>query len=125
MKLKSKHGKSSIDNLENYKNQGTIIRSKEMIIINQEIPNKYFHQKEQQKEAKKTNETTECQKFYQTFHKKQKNCECTQNELLNNIPKLVQTGQNRQLTKPINKNELQQAINQWKMKSHQELVEFL
>ena len=52
MKLKSKHGKSSIDDLENYTNQGTIIRSKEMIIINQEIPNKYFNQKEQQKEAK-------------------------------------------------------------------------
>ena len=39
MKLKLKHGKSSIDDLENYKNQ--------------EIPNKYFYQKEQQKEAKK------------------------------------------------------------------------
>ena len=125
MKLKSKHGKSSIDDLENYKNQGTIIRSKEMIIINQEISNKYFYKKRTTKRSKKTNQTTECQKFYQTLHKKQKNCECTQNELLNNIPKLVQTGQNRQLTKSINKNELQQAINQWKMKSHQELVEFL
>ena len=55
----------------------------------------------------------ECQKFYQTY-KKQKNCEATQNELLNNIPKLVQTDQNRQLIKPINKNELQRAINQMK-----------
>ena len=38
---------------ENYKNQGTIIGIKEMIIINEEIPNKYFYQKEQQKQAKK------------------------------------------------------------------------
>ena len=114
---------------ENYKNQGTIIGIKEMIIINEEIPNKYFYQKEQQKQAKKqikqlqydqnkmpkTNLEIlkECQKFYQTY-KKQKNCEATQNELLNNIPKLVQTDQNRQLTKPINKNELQRAINQMK-----------
>ena len=79
---------------ENYKNQGTIIGIKEMIIINEEIPNKYFYQKEQQKQAKKqikqlqydqnkmpkTNLEIlkECQKFYQTY-KKQKNCEATQN----------------------------------------------
>ena len=110
-----------------------------MIIINEEIPNKYFYQKEQQKQAKKqikqlqydqnkmpkTNLEIlkECQKFYQTY-KKQKNCEATQNELLNNIPKLLETDQNRQLTKPINKNELQRAINQMKMKNHQELMEF-
>ena len=65
-----------------------------MIIINEEIPNKYFYQKEQQKQAKKqikqlqydqnkmpkTNLEIlkECQKFYQTY-KKQKNCEATQN----------------------------------------------
>ena len=47
----------------------------------------------------------ECQNFYQTLYKKEKKCEATQNELPNNIPKLVQTDQNRQLTKPINRNE--------------------
>ena len=45
---------ASIDNIENYKMQGTIIRSKEMSIINEETPNKYFYLKEQQKQAKKT-----------------------------------------------------------------------
>ena len=44
--------------------------------------------------------------------KKQKNCNLTQQELLENIPKLVTTNQNDQLTKPIQKNELKQAIEQ-------------
>ena len=110
-----------IDVIENYKNRGTIIRSKEMAIINEEIPKKYLYQKEQQKQEKKqikplqddqnkmlkTNLEIlkERQNFYQTLCKKQKNCEATQNELLNNIPKLVQADQNRQLTKSITKNE--------------------
>ena len=34
------------------KTQGTIIRSKEMTIINEETPNKYFYLQEQQKQAK-------------------------------------------------------------------------
>ena len=100
----------------------TIIRSKEMSIINEEIPNKYFHLRGQQKQAKKTNKTTskwkkrntktnleilkECQQFYQHLYNKQQNCEKTQNELLYNIPKLVEIGQNKQLTNPINKSKL-------------------
>ena len=72
MKLKSKHGKSSIDNLENYKNQGTIIRSKEMIIINQEIPNKYFYQEEQQKEAKKQTKQLNVKNFIKHYIKNKK-----------------------------------------------------
>ena len=35
------------------KTQGTIIRSKEMTIINEGTPNKYFYLQEQQKQAKK------------------------------------------------------------------------
>ena len=37
--------------------QSTIIRSKEMSIINEEIPNKYFYLQEQQKQTKKTYNT--------------------------------------------------------------------
>lgn len=72
MKLKSKHGKSSIDDLEKYKNQGTIIRSKEMIIINQEIPNKYFYKKEQQKEAKKQTKQLNVKNFIKHYIKNKK-----------------------------------------------------
>lgn len=32
-----------LEDIENYKIQGSIIRSKEKIIINQEIPNKFFY----------------------------------------------------------------------------------
>ena len=99
-----------------------------MTILNEEKPNKYFYQIEKQKQAKKLikqlqNEqnkilTTnleilkECQKFYQNLYNKQKNCLNTQKELLNNIPKKVQIEHNEQLIKPINKNEIKQAINQ-------------
>ena len=44
---------TSTDNTENYKMHGTIIRSKEMLIINEETPNKFFYLREQQKQAKK------------------------------------------------------------------------
>ena len=52
---------NQINDIENYKTQGTIIRSKKMTIINvinEETPNKYSYLQEQQKQAKKTNETT-------------------------------------------------------------------
>ena len=44
---------NSIDDIENYKKQGTIIRGYEMTIINEETLNKYFYQKEQQKQGNK------------------------------------------------------------------------
>ena len=49
---------NQINDIENYKTQGTIIRSKKMTIvnvINEETPNKYSYLQEQQKQAKKTN----------------------------------------------------------------------
>ena len=47
---------NQINDIENYKTQGTIIRSKKMTIvnvINEETPNKYSYLQEQQKQAKK------------------------------------------------------------------------
>ena len=118
----------SIDNIEHYKAQGTIIRSKERLIINEEKPTKYFYQQEKQKQAKKhikelqneKNKTLktnleilkECKNFYQKLYNKQKNCSETQKELLTNIPKLVQNNQNEKLIIPISKNELKEAIDQ-------------
>ena len=43
---------NQINDIENHKTQGTIIRSKEITIINEEIPNKYFYLQEQQKHKK-------------------------------------------------------------------------
>ena len=45
---------NQINDIGNYKTQGTIIKSEEMTIINEEIPNKYFYSKEHQKTSKKT-----------------------------------------------------------------------
>lgn len=43
----------SIENLENYKTKGTVIRSKGRFIVIEEKPTKYFYQQEKQKQAKK------------------------------------------------------------------------
>ena len=99
-----------------------------MTIINEEIPNKYFYLKEQQKQAKKhikqlqnekneilttnTEILKECSQFYQNLYSKQQNCIETQNEILTNPPNLMKNELNEQLTKPINKNEIKQAIYQ-------------
>ena len=107
---------------------GSVIRSKEKLIVNEEIPNKFFHLAEKENQTKKQikilkneqNKTLktnhdileECHKYYQNSYKKQNNCNLTQQELLQNIPKLVTTNQNDQLTKTIQKNELKQAIEQ-------------
>ena len=125
---KIKQLQRSIDNIEHCKAQGTIIRSKERLIINDEKPTKYFYQQEKLKQAKKhikelqneKNKTLttnleilkECKNFYQKLYNKPKNCSETQKELLKNIPKLVQNNQNQKLIKPINKNKLKEAINQ-------------
>ena len=107
---------------------GSVIRSKEKLIVNEEIPNKFFYQTEKVKQTKKQiitlqneqNKTLtnsheilkECHNYYQQLYKKQNNCKLTQQQLLMNIPKLVTKNQNEQLTKAIQKNELKQAIEQ-------------
>ena len=42
-----------LEDIENYKIQGCIIKSKEKIIINQEKPNTFFYKHETQKQIKK------------------------------------------------------------------------
>ena len=121
-KSKIQNWQKKIDSIENYKKQGTIIRSKETQILNEEIPNKFFFQQEQQKQSKKQitqlqnnkkeNLTInckilkECQKFYQTLYEKQNNCKITQDELVKNIPKKVTIDQNNQLTKKKEKKKI-------------------
>ena len=43
-----------LNEIENYKTEGTIIRSKEKVILNEEKPTKYFYTQEKQKQTKKT-----------------------------------------------------------------------
>ena len=42
-----------LNDIENYKTEGTIIRSKEKVILNEEKPTKYFYVQEKQKQTKK------------------------------------------------------------------------
>ena len=42
-KINIENWKNQVNDIENYKTQGTITGSKEMTIINQETPNKYFY----------------------------------------------------------------------------------
>ena len=43
-----------LNEIENYKTEGIIIRSKEKLILNEEKPTKYFYLKEKQKQKKNT-----------------------------------------------------------------------
>ena len=75
-----------LNEIENYRLTGTIIRSKEKIILNEEKPTKFFYSQEKQKQIKKSiqiiideeenilqnNEDIlkECKKFYENLYKK-------------------------------------------------------
>ena len=125
---KIQNWQNQIDDIENYQKMGSVIRSKEKLIVNEEIPNKFFYQTEKINQTKKQiitlqneqNKTLgnnheilkECHNYYQQLYKKQNNCKLTQEQLLINIPKLVTTNQNKQLTKTIQKSKLKQAIEQ-------------
>ena len=49
---------NQLENIRNYKKQGTIIRSKEKLILDQEQPNKFFFEQEKSKQKKKNNDRT-------------------------------------------------------------------
>ena len=49
---------NQLENIRNYKKQGTIIRSKEKLILEQEQPNKFFFEQEKSKQKKKNNDRT-------------------------------------------------------------------
>ena len=107
-----------LNDIENYKINGTIIRSKEKIILNEEKPTKFFYAQEKQKQIKKTiqklkdsegnilqnNEEIlkECQIFYENLYKKSKTCLTTQNTLLEKLESKITDEQNQNLIKPIN-----------------------
>ena len=80
------------EDIENYKTTGSIIRSKEKLIVEQEKPNKFFYDQEKQKQKQKTikklqkqqnNETItitngfeilkHCKQFYSTLYTKTQN----------------------------------------------------
>ena len=94
---KIQNWQNQIDDIENYQKMGTVIRSKEKLIVNEEIPNKFFYQTEKVKQTKKQiitlqneqNKTLtnnheilkECHNYYQQLYKKQNNCKLTQQQL--------------------------------------------
>ena len=106
-----------LNDIENFKINGTIIRSKEKIILNEEKPTKFFYAQEKQKQIKKTiqklidkeenilqnNEDIlkECKNFYENLYKKSKTCLTTQNLLLEKLDPKLSTEQNQRLIKPI------------------------
>ena len=50
---KIKKYQQDLNDIENYKTEGTIIRSKEKTILNEDKPTKYFYLQEKQKQTKK------------------------------------------------------------------------
>lgn len=114
-----------LDNIENYKSQGTIIRSKQQTILNEEKPSKFFFLQEKQKQNKKhiklllneqgkllkeQNEILqECQNYFQVLYKNQETCETTQNQLLENITNKISDNQNSLLSQKIHITEIKEA----------------
>ena len=115
-----------LDNIENYKSQGTIIRSKQQTILNEEKPSKFFFLQEKQKQNKKhiklllneqgkllkeQNEILqECQNYFQVLYKNQETCETTQNQLLENITNKISDNQNSLLSQKMYITEIKEAI---------------
>ena len=60
---KIQNWQNSIDDIENYNTMGSVIRNKEKLIVNEEIPNKFFYQIQKENQTKnklkhfKTNKT--------------------------------------------------------------------
>ena len=115
-----------LEDIENYKIQGSIIRSKEKI-TNQEQPNKFFYQLEKQKQTKKhikklkdNQENYEtnfqilkhCKNYYQKLYTKHKTDTETQRSLSKTIDKKVTEKHNIQLTKRLTKTEIKEVIHQ-------------
>ena len=116
----------TVQDIETYKTQGTTIRSKEQIILNEEKPTKYFFLQENQKQNKKHTKIIineqgetfqenseilkECKNYFQKIYKKQETCEKTQDKLLQNIRKNITENQNTNLSGKIQIPEIKEAI---------------
>ena len=125
-----------LEDIDDYKTNGavirskekiilTVIRSKEKIILNEEKPTKYFFLQEKQKHKKNikslknkqgkiltTNSEIlrECKNYFQNLYIKQKTCEITQNLLLEHISNEITNEQNNKLTKQKEITEIKEAI---------------
>ena len=115
-----------LEETENYKKQGTVIRSKEKIILNEEKSTKYFFLQEKQKQKKKQitlleNEQgksitktsdilKECTNYYQKLYTKPKTCEIAQKKLLKTITHKTTNKKDEKLTKKEEINEIREAI---------------
>ena len=127
---KIKKYQQDLNDIENYKTEGTIIRSKEKTILNEDKPTRYFYLQEKQKQTKKnitslldekgeeiqknTEILNQCKQFYQKLCNSQNTCKMTQNHLLQHIKPKISDLQNQKLTKQIEISEIQQAIQSMK-----------
>ena len=123
---KIEENQTELEDIDNYKTHGTIIRSKEKLILNEEKPTKYFYLQKKQKQNKKqikylknkegkilatdSEILQECKNFFQKLYTKQNTCEITQNLLLERITNEITNEQNNKLTKQIEITEIKEAI---------------
>ena len=128
---KTNKAQNQLEDIQNFKDTGSIIRSREKLIIKQEKPNKYFFDHEKQKQKNKTikqlqdtkNNETEiitsdyeilkyCKIFFSNLYTKTQTNIQIQKELLTPIqpkPK-INNKQNEKLTQEITLNELKTTI---------------
>lgn len=117
----------NLEEIENYKTQGTTITCKEKNILNEKKRTKCFFIQEKQKQIKKhiaclqndmgklltlnSNILKECKNYFQTLYTKQNTYETTQNFLLIDILQKVTDIQNYTLAKEKNANKRNKRSN--------------
>lgn len=118
--------KSKIESFEDHKFNGYIIRSRETIIENQEMPTKFFFKKEKENQNKKfieqltddsNNNITDQNKilkeikdFFQKLYKKANVCKDTQNSFFANYDKKISNQWHQILNSQFTKEELKSAV---------------
>ena len=118
-----------LQDIDNYKISGSIIRSKEKMILEQEKPNKFFFDQEKQKQKQKTIKQLQtiendkiitltndfqilnyCKKFFSDLYTKTQTNAQIQEKLLNPLKAKITNEDNKKLTQQINFAELKTAI---------------
>ena len=118
-----------LQDIDNYKISGSIIRSKEKMILEQEKPNKFFFDQEKQKQKQKTIKQLEtiendkiitltndfqilnyCKKFFSDLYTKTQTNAQIQEKLLNPLKAKITNEDNKKLTQQITFAELKTAI---------------
>lgn len=93
--------RNPLEDIENYKKQGTVIRSKEQIILQQEQPLEIIQKNETKTITNSFEILKEWKKCYKELYAQSTTNQNEQNKFLENIKTKIIQQQNQNLTKPM------------------------